>query len=214
MVGVGVWGRGRGPLQTFRIYTYSKNSLRENRNRGHTSRPRTPNDLKPSNDTSVRRRGRHRRARDTDHRVDYGAVCRISSTFPSHHPRQGIYTVTRSSLNGPSCMFVFTRGSAGFARRGLLAAALALRLRFPRPTIQTQLNTLQRFGLPPPPGGALGPRRLGAVYIHQSRCPLPTASASRRVAVAAARWAALFDSPPRLLRPHRALRLAAFTCDT
>ena len=26
-VGVGVWGRGRGPLQTFRIYTYSKNSV-------------------------------------------------------------------------------------------------------------------------------------------------------------------------------------------
>ena len=113
--------------------------------------------------------------------------------------------IIAESVNPRSCLFT---------RRGLLAAALALRLRFPRPTIQTQLNTLRRFGLPAPPGGALGPRRLGAVYIHQSRCPLPTASASRRVAVAAARWAALFDSPPRLLRPHRALRLAAFTCDT
>ena len=179
-------------------------------------------------------------------------MCRISLTFPSHHPRQGIYTrlatgkklgrprpcvgrptglgrptqtwadpifprLLRLSYSRSSDRSLGIRESAlvfRFTRRGLLAAALALRLRFPRPTIQTQLNTLRRFGLPAPPGGALGPRRLGAVYIHQSRCPLPTASASRRVAVAAARWAALFDSPPRLLRPHRALRLAAFTCDT
>ena len=55
-VGVGVWGRGRGPLQTFRIYTYSKNSvqyiiilIRENR-RPDTSRPRVPAHLKRYDD--------------------------------------------------------------------------------------------------------------------------------------------------------------------
>ena len=147
------------------------------------------------------------------HRSPCRLRCCVSDLFDLSVPSSASAVSTQlpldHALNPRSCLFT---------RRGLLAAALApltaLRLRFPRPTIQTQLNTLRRFGLPAPPGGALGPRRLGAVYIHQSRCPLPTASASRRVAVAAARWAALFDSPPRLLRPHRALRLAAFTCDT
>ena len=181
---------------------------------GDTRHVPARNDLKRYERTTTR--ATPARAR---HRSPCRLRCCVSDLFYLSVPSSAsgyLHSYSIIAERPVACMFVhaITRGSAGFARRGLLAAALALRLRFPRPTIQTQLNTLQRFGLPPPPRGALGPRRLGAVYIHQSRCPLHTASASRRVAVAAARWAALFDSPPRLLRPHRALRLAAFTCDT